>query len=317
MEGLQTLREASGGTLCWDFPFLLPSWLMQWWDLFGGDQELLLWEVRDGGRLLGVAPLRAAGDTAGFLGSVDLCDYQDFIVRPGLEGDFFRSLVRALGERGIARLDLNGLRPDSATLSALPSVAEALGIPFTREQEDVSYELPLPSSWEAYLSGLSGKERHEIHRKFRRLDNRFPHRLEVLETPAEVEAGMDDFIRLFKMSRPEKEAFLSESREAFLRRVTRALSREGLVKLAFLRLGVHRAAAALCFDMNGTVYLYNSGMDPDYRDLSAGLLCKLLSVRHSLEAGRATYDFLKGAEIYKARLGARAVPLYRFCLHLE
>lgn len=317
MDDLRTLWAASGGTLHWSSPFLLPPWLMHWWDVFGAGQELLLWEIRDGERLLGIAPLRATGDAARFLGSVDLCDYQDFIVRPGLEADFFGALLQLLRERGVSRLDLSGLRPDSSTMLALPSAAEAQGCRIDLEQEDVSYELELPASWEAYLSGLPGKERHEIHRKFRRLNQNLRHRPEVIETPLEVEAAMDEFIRLFRVSRPEKDAFLSESREAFLRGVTRSMAEAGLVKLNFLRVGPSRVAAALCYDMKGTVYLYNSGMEPEYRDLSAGLLCKLLSVRHSIEAGRVIYDFLKGAETYKARLGARPVPLYRCRLDLE
>mgnify|MGYP003875510113 CR=1 FL=1 len=317
MEDLRGLWSAPGAALAWSSPFVLPPWLMHWWDVFGVGQELLLWEIRDGERLLGIAPLRATGDAARFLGSVDLCDYQDFIIRPGLEADFFGALLQVLRERGVSHLDLSGLRPDSATMLSLPAAAAMLGCRVDLEQENLSYELALPASWEAYLSGLSGKERHEIHRKFRRLNQSLPYGPEVLHTPSEVEAAMDEFIRLFRMSRPEKEAFLSESREAFLRGVTRSMAEAGLVKLTFLRAGSSRVAAALCYDMNGTVYLYNSGMDPEYRDLSAGLLCKLLSVRHSIEAGRVVYDFLKGAETYKARLGARPVPLYRCRLDLE
>lgn len=317
MDDLQALWSASNRTLKWGHPFLLPPWLMHWWDVFGAGQERLLWEIRDGNRFLGVAALRAEGDTARFIGSADLCDYQDFIVSAGLEEDFFRALLVLLRERGLCRLDLHGLRPDSSTLLALPSIAPTLGCRFVQEEEDVSYELPLPSSWDAYLSGLSGKERHEIQRKFRRLGHHFPYRLEVLHKPREVEAAMDEFIHLFKVSRPGKEAFLTESREVFLRGVTRSLAEAGRVKLHFLRVGNARAAAALCFDLEETVYLYNSGMEPEYRDLSAGLLCKLLSVRHSLESAKTTYDFLKGAETYKARLGARAVPLYRCRVDLE
>jgi CelD/BcsL family acetyltransferase involved in cellulose biosynthesis len=317
MEDLLALWSSSGAALAWTSPFVLPPWLMHWWTTFGAGQDLLLWEIRDGDRLLGIAPLRVAGDTARFMGSADLCDYQDFIVSPGVERYFFDALLHLLKERGIPGLDLNGLRPDSATMLNLPAAAEARGRGLVWEQEDVSYELALPSSWEAYLSGLPGKERHEIHRKFRRLNQSLPYGLETVETPSEVEAAMDEFIRLFKMSRPEKAAFLSEAREGFLRGVSRSLAELGLVKLHFLQAGGSRVASALCFDMNGSVYLYNSGMHPDYRDLSAGLLCKLLTLRQSLEAGRKTYDFLKGAETYKGRLGARPVPLYRCRLDLE
>jgi hypothetical protein len=58
------------------------------------------------------------------------------------------------------------------------------------------------------------------------------------------------------------------------------------------------------------VYLYNSGYDPTHSYLSVGLLSKVLSLKDSIDAGRNTCDFLKGAEEYKYRLGGREIPIY-------
>jgi len=90
----------------------------------------------------------------------------------------------------------------------------------------------------------------------------------------------------------------------------------GLVRLFLLDLDHRPAAAALCFDHDGTVFLYNSGYDPSFRRLSAGLLDKVFSIRESIAWGRKRYDFLKGAEPYKYRLGGREVALYRCRLEL-
>jgi hypothetical protein len=40
-------------------------------------------------------------------------------------------------------------------------------------------------------------------------------------------------------------------------------------------------------------------------------MSKVLSIRESIEMGRQKYDFLKGAEAYKERLGGKPIPLYR------
>jgi CelD/BcsL family acetyltransferase involved in cellulose biosynthesis len=40
-----------------------------------------------------------------------------------------------------------------------------------------------------------------------------------------------------------------------------------------------------------------------------GLMCKILSIKDAIETGRKKYDFLKGAETYKYRLGGIEVPL--------
>jgi CelD/BcsL family acetyltransferase involved in cellulose biosynthesis len=67
----------------------------------------------------------------------------------------------------------------------------------------------------------------------------------------------------------------------------------------------------MCFDYNDTVYLYHSGYNRLYDSLSPGFLAKLLSIRDSIERGMRRYDFLKGAQEYKYRLGGREIPLYR------
>ncbi len=310
-ESLFARWSASPSALVWSSPFVLPPWLVSWWSAFGAGHDLLLWEIWDGDRSVGIAPLRLDGDTARFIGDEDVCDYQDFIVEPGEERVFSGALLHLLNRHGIRSLDLSAVRPDSFVMQTLPTAADAHGWKVSREDGEASFEMALPLSWEAYLSDLPGKERHEVHRKFRRLQRSSSYSLEVLEDPRDVESAMGEFLHLFRLSRPEKREFLTPARETFLRSVVQAMAEYRLVKLCFLKVGGARAASALCFDHNDSVYLYNSGLDPDFRHLSVGLLCKLLTLRRSIEDGRKVYDFLKGAETYKHRLGARRVPLCR------
>jgi CelD/BcsL family acetyltransferase involved in cellulose biosynthesis len=48
-----------------------------------------------------------------------------------------------------------------------------------------------------------------------------------------------------------------------------------------------------------------------------GLACKLLSIRDAVERGLTTYDFLKGNETYKRRLGGEPVALVRCRIELR
>jgi CelD/BcsL family acetyltransferase involved in cellulose biosynthesis len=59
------------------------------------------------------------------------------------------------------------------------------------------------------------------------------------------------------------------------------------------------------------MYLYNSGYNPEYESLSVGLLSKVFCIRKSIEEGKRVFEFLKGNEIYKQRLGGKEIPLYR------
>ncbi len=171
--------------------------------------------------------------------------------------------------------------------------------------------MDLPGDWDEYLNALDGKQRHEIRRKLRRLHKETDARLLVLEDPAEVAGQVDAFLKMFRESRSDKAAFMNFQMESFFRAMIRAMSDEGILRLFVLTLGDSTAAASLCFDYEDTVYLYNSGYDPRYGSLSVGLLCKVLSIEHSIKIGRRKYDFLKGAEPYKRHLGGTEVPLSR------
>ena len=88
------------------------------------------------------------------------------------------------------------------------------------------------------------------------------------------------------------------------------MAQSGLLRLGILKLDARPVATTMCFDYNDTVYLYNSGYDPQYRSLSVGLISKILCIKDSIERGRNKFDFLKGAEAYKYRLGGEEIPLH-------
>jgi len=97
--------------------------------------------------------------------------------------------------------------------------------------------------------------------------------------------------------------------KSYFRSLAQAMADARMLKLFFLELDAEPVAASMCFDFNSTRHLYNSGFDPRFRSLSVGLMCKVFSVKDAIEKGLKKYDFLKGAETYKYRLGGREVPL--------
>ena len=87
-----------------------------------------------------------------------------------------------------------------------------------------------------------------------------------------------------------------------------------LLRLNILELNASPIAATMCFYYHDDVYLYNSGYDPEYSGLSAGLISKALCIQDSIQKGKKRFDFLKGGEEYKYHLGGHDLPLYRCCL---
>jgi CelD/BcsL family acetyltransferase involved in cellulose biosynthesis len=284
-----------------------PFWLETVWRHLGGPGEAHIVAVKADGRLIGLAPLALSGATARFLGSHEVCDYQDLVCLPGCEARVLGALLEHLAGLGIRAVDLRTLRPDSQAMMALRQVA-----PGQWEQglgpDEVTFECPLPSDWEAFLGQLDGKQRHEVRRKVRRLESQCAFTFGPLADPR---AAADTFVQLFRRNRADKADFMNDTMVGYFRALIDALEHRDLLRLFFLRVAGQPAAAVLCFDYNGVRYLYNSGYDEQYEPLSVGILSKVFSIRDAVATGCRQYDFLKGAEIYKRRIGGQELPLHR------
>ncbi len=281
-----------------------------WWQAFGSDAELYLRAVRQGEKIIGIAPLLIRGETASFIGSADICDYLDFIVAPGMERDFFSALLDDLGQQGIGQLDLRPVRADSTVLIHLTAAARERQYDVLCHESGASVELNLPSSWDDYLAALSTKQRHEVRRKLRRLWESDKVEYHCQELRHGVGDFMDTFLELFSKSRGEKSSFMTASMESFFRSLAGAMAETGILRVGVLKLDSRPVAVVMGFDYRDAVYLYNSAYDPDYRHLSVGLLSKVLCIKDSIQQGRKKWDFLGGRESYKYHLGGKEVPLY-------
>ena len=183
--------------------------------------------------------------------------------------------------------------------------------------EDVTSEMVLPKTWDAFLHQLSGKQRHELRRKLRRLHEAGEVRYRMIETTTEVGGAVDLFLDLFSASRPDKAAFMTTPMTHFFRALAVSFSQHRMTKFGMLELSGKPVSMVMCFDYRSTRYLYNSGYHPKFRRLSVGLIAKILGIHDAVERGISRFDFLKGAEIYKNRLGGVSKDIYRCSVHLS
>jgi CelD/BcsL family acetyltransferase involved in cellulose biosynthesis len=316
ISNLNSYWHDAGRNLEWSSIFVLPPWLEAWWQVFGSG-ETYIRTVRQDESIIGISPLRIKNNTACFIGNIDVCDYVDFIVAHDHEEAFFNTLLDEIMKNGIKQLDLKHLRPDSTTLKSLVPLAAARGYQVITTPEDVNVEMDLPSTWDEYLESLSTRQRHEVRRKLRRLQEAGNLEFRFIADSASVLGAMDTFFKMFVDSRQDKAAFLTEKMEAYFRLLAANMAEAGLLRLGVLELDSQPVAQIICFDYNNCIYLYNSGYNPDYVALSAGLLSKVLAIKDSIEKGKRKFDFLKGSEIYKYHLGGKEVPLYRCLIDLK
>ena len=291
--------------------FLTPWWQKMWWKHFGGGSELAVHVVSDGPRPIGVAPLVFSDGVLDLLGATDLFDYRDFIVERGFEEAFCNALLEHLSRREWHTLRLESVRESSPTLQALSSAAESAGMSVEIEPEDVAPVAVLPPTWDEYVAGLSKKDRHELRRKIRRLDGAGEVTRQVCGSPAQIPGMMDDFLRLHRASSPDKAEFMTAEREAFFLDAVGEAARRGGLRLETVALDGRPVASCLGFDYAGAFLLYNSGYDPVHYKLSVGIVSKALAIRGAIESGDRVFDFLRGSEDYKYRLGGQDRQVYR------
>lgn len=311
-ETLEAYRKNPGLGLNWSSVFNFPRFMESWWQVFRKESaRLFIRSVWQDDTLLGIAPLKVEGNTASFIGHKDVFDYIDFVCVPGKEKDFFNILLEYCSTSGITNLELGPVRPDAAVLIYLTPVAQENSFNIETLQEDVFVELPLPATWDDYLEGLGGKERHEMRRKIRRLQAAGHIDFQVASDTRSIVSVEETFFRLFPLSRGEKGTFMTEAMSRFFHALIQPMTEAGVMRFGTLYLENKVLAMVLCFDYNEVIYLYNSAFDPGTSDLSPGLLCKAFYIQDAIEQGKKTFDFLKGGEAYKYRMGGRETPIYR------
>jgi len=295
-------------------PFLRHEYLSAWWTTGGGGEwpqaELALISAREGDRLIGIAPLFIAEHDEKqallLLGSIEISDYLDLIVHADDLSRFVSGLLDFLASDPAltwSALDWYNLPEDTSTLAALKADSAKRGWNFTSEPFRPALSVPLPGDFEEYLMGIDKKQRHEIRRKIRRAEgDERPMRWYIVEDESTLDAEIDDLLALMANDH-QKEDFLTEVMRTQMRTSVHAAFEAGWLQLAFLEVDGAKAAGYLNFDYGNHIYVYNSGLDYDYGDLSPGWVLLGYLLQWANENGRAEFDFMRGDEDYKFKFG--------------
>jgi len=286
-----------------DTIYLTPEWQETWWSSFGHDKEMIGFHVKGGNGDIGIASLSKQQGIISLLGNSETFDYNDFIIVPGYEREFFDTLLDHLESEDFNRLELYSIRESSPTLFYLPELARDRGYIVDISEEDVVPGLELPLDWESYVASLSRKDRHELRRKFRRLESLPSWRWYIVQDESSVLSHVDEFLRLMRLSAVEKSEYMNAERETFFRKMTKIMAGLGLIKLFFLEIDDLNVASSLCFDYGKSRLLYNSGYDPESSYYSVGLLMNALCIKDAISSELQYFDFLRGSEPYKYHLG--------------
>jgi len=298
-------------------PFLRHEYITTWWHGLGGGEwshgELFIVTARqEQGELIGIAPLFVTDNRDGepalmLLGSIEISDYLDIIARSEDLPAFLEALLAYLASEqapGCHLLDWYNLLEGSPTLPALQAAAEKLGWKYSQQPLQHCPYIPLPGDWEKYLCSIDKKQRHEIRRKMRRAGEYYlPLRWYIVQDGATLEQEVDDFLKLMAND-SDKAKFLTPAMHTQMHSIVQAAFTGGWLQLAFIEVNGEKAAAYLNFDYMNHIWVYNSGLDFHFSELSLGWVLLGHLLEWAIEHKREYFDFMRGDEQYKYRFGA-------------
>lgn len=300
-------------------PFQTLAYQDSWWtNLHPEDATLFSFITRDEqGTLLGIASFYLKDNSLHFNGGIEETDYLDLIAAEEDAAQVWAEVLTAIAAGNLPEsltIDLVNIPENSPSRTILAELASQNGYTFQEEVIEVCPVIILPESFEAYLDSMESKQRREASRKLRRAEG-----ADVTNTIVgpddDVHAAVDEFLELLQSSTFEKRDWLTDGRRAHFHAVAEAAQIAGTLQLMFSAVEGDRAAGLFNFDYDGRIWVYNSGLDPaKYGALGLGVVLTAAAIKQAIETGRHTFDFLRGNEEYKYRMGAVDTTIYRVVL---
>jgi CelD/BcsL family acetyltransferase involved in cellulose biosynthesis len=320
----EALHAAAGVSVFQSF-----IWQRCWWRHHGEGfcrRLLHLVTVREADELIAVAPFYieeqrhnslASTRTLRFVGT-ELSDHLDIILHPDREKAAINALAGylALLWTSLDAIELVDIPDESPVHKRLGAALAAAGLPVSVEICDRCPRIALAATWEETLAATSGDFRKKLRVRTERLTAHETVGFEIIGDPSDFDVAMDDFVLLHQNRMVDKVGsgvYSHERNEGFHREVCREMFRRGWLFMCFLTLNGRRVLGNCYYFLNGRVYCHLGGaldMGEAWKH-SPGIVFESYCMQEALHRGARVYDFLRGTESYKYRLGAVEVPNWR------
>ena len=290
--------------------FLSWDWLRGWLEATASEWFVLAARADSDGGYAAFLPLgrralrkrRCRTEWELYMAGSPLADYTGFLCLPGCEQEAIPALADHV-EKQLEwdRLDLKDVLDPRLDLFLRHISPEKCAV--EQVGSTVCPYVELPGTWEQYLQTLVGpKSRREFRRCLGRIERGEPLRLTHL-TGASGDLHIEVLLRLWQLRWSARPAEMLE----MLRRVLRSCAGRNCLWLPVLwHAETPIAAAAVLIDHQKKVFNgYIMAFDATYAKLSPGTTLIAYTLRHAIEHGFKTFDFLRGGEDYKDRFGTQ------------
>lgn len=279
-------------------PLMRHEWFAAAFDAFGTACDLAIHVVRDGRRLRAIAPFVIEH---GLVRRLALLGHQAF-EPSGILHDDADALQRVLCHLRALRLPLFAprLAQGSGELAALARGPEWRIGRLLQSATNASASVPLLADWTAFEARMSSHSRSFIRRKRKIAERQGAVRVEVVAPrEAEVDLHFGELVRVEGASW-KGQAGTSLQRDPRMRHFCAAYAKsaaiDGTLRMFFLRLGKHTAAARMAVEQGGRLWEFKIGYDERFSACSPGILLTHETLHWACEHGLATHEFLGVAE---------------------
>lgn len=295
-------------------PFSSPQWALAWWSHWAEGAEPWTIAVREGGELVGLAPLlrRRQGpfQVLGELGRGP-GDYWDVLAAPGRREGVLAAVAAEVARR---RHEWDALLIDSPHSSDFSNALADAGLRIVGREPLISVEMPLPESFEDYLAGMPRRRRANLRKHLKRLDQgEFSiSTVEGGDLPEAIECWHEMRARWWAERGLELDPMHTTGR--FRDFIADAVATLVPARLAEVwRFEANGETVGVCVNLVDprTFYVFLAAFDPAVARLGPGKIQIGHAIRASIEADRELFDFTIGSDDYKYWFGGKEVERLR------
>jgi len=299
------------------------DWVVTWYETFGRGLDLRVFSVRDGGRLVGIAPFsssripRTPFTSLYLLGrGMALTEYFDLLAETGYGETVARSVIAALHDLRDrwALVQFQAIPQESELMRALRQESRLTTVVTQR----IRLERSLPPTWELFHSSLGRSMKDNVNNYVNRL--RRTGRSERVVVPAnqqELGGSLDLFLEFHEMrSRsnlkpPHRDRFSTPIARDFLGLVSRRLLTRGRIWAMVLEIDDRPVAAQIWLLLRNRAFRYYSGFDPQWARDGVMTVLTRRGIERAIEDGFTELDFLLSFDDprEKLRWGAKLQPV--------
>lgn len=288
-------------------PFHSARFLLPWWQdtqAKNPESQFLAVRLTDGPQIVGGCAFELTDGVLTFAGGQDVTDYMGPVAADGREQVVAEALAAWVfegAEWNEARL--GGLRPAEPTAREL---LDALQRHSPNARVETYDQAPgIDQADGGYLALLTSKRRADVLRKRRRLVEEVGEVHLEASTAQTLPELLDRLLTWKAAAGPATADFVAEY-GPLVHALLAGFAQDGSGQVVELCAGERPLASAIVLRHRGTTYLYNMAYDLALTADGVGLAPGVVLVSHLAEQALddgCRFDFLKGAQDYKLRLG--------------